>query len=69
MLPFLHDVCSKQSRGSSTGPEVRATVGRLVATEHLKCAVGSGNEIWSKETKKQRTFHLVHFVYQLVKSD
>ena len=50
MLPFLHDVCSKQSRGSSTGPEVRATVGRLVATEHLKCAVGSGNEIWSKET-------------------
>jgi hypothetical protein len=40
MKQFLHGVRSKQSRGSSTGREGTANVGRPFATEHLKCAIG-----------------------------
>jgi hypothetical protein len=50
MLPFLHGVRSKQSHGSSTGPEGTANVARPFVIEHLKCAVGFGNEMWSKGT-------------------
>jgi hypothetical protein len=66
MLRCRHGVRSKQSHGSSTLPEARATAEHPFAAERLKRAVGFGNE---SRCKKQQTFRLVHVIYRLVKSD
>jgi hypothetical protein len=65
MLPSHCVVLSEQSCDSLTGQEQRASVERPVAVGHLQDTVGLGNDGWGK---KRQTFHLVYFVYHLVKS-
>ena len=67
MLLFLHDARSKQSHGSSTGPEGIANVGHPFSAENLERAVCFNNE--KGTVKKQQTFHFVHFVQHSMNSD
>jgi hypothetical protein len=66
MLPFLHGVRSKQSRGSLTGPEGRANLVCLFVAERLKRVLSFRNEdgVFFKHT-----FHLVHFTEDFVNCD
>jgi len=59
-------VFSKQSRDLSKGQEVTANVERPVVGGHLHGNVELDNE---RRGKKQQTFHLVHFIQDLVKGD
>ena len=46
MLPFLHGVRSKQSRGSLTGPEGRANLVCLFVAERLERVLSFRNDDW-----------------------
>jgi len=65
MLRFLYAALSKRSSDLSMDQGETANVERPFAAGHLQNTVGLGNE----RGEKQQTFHLVHFVWYLVKSD
>jgi hypothetical protein len=66
MPRFPYVVLSKLSFDLSTDQGETASVECPFPAGHLQNTIGLGNE---REREKQQTFHLVHFVWCLVKSD
>ena len=66
MQPFHYVVISKRSRGSSTGPGGKASLGHPFAAGRLQDTIIVGDVRWEKE---QQTFHLVHFSCCLSEGD
>ena len=62
---FQYGVLSKQSRDFSKGQEARANVEHPFVAGHLNGSVGLASGRW----EQQHTFHLIHFVQHIVKSD